>query len=94
MSKRYKKKPIIVDALKWTGTNKEEVLSFFDKAKFKEDAPLFTSTNINASVLIETLEGVMECRAGDYIIKEVGNGKNLFYPCKPDRFKETYEELN
>lgn len=39
---------------------------------------------------IKTLEGLMECSDGDYIIKGV-NGE--FYPCKPDVFKATYEEV-
>ena len=42
-------------------------------------------------LLIDTLEGVMKARVGDYIIKGV-HGE--FYPCKPDIFNETYEDLN
>lgn len=40
------------------------------------------------SIHIETLEGVMEARPGDWIIKGV-NGE--LYPCKPDVFEKTYE---
>ena len=39
---------------------------------------------------IKTLEGVMDARIGDYIIKGV-NGE--CYPCKPDIFEKTYEEV-
>ena len=39
---------------------------------------------------IETLEGVMNASVGDYIIKGV-NGE--YYPCKPDIFEKTYEEV-
>lgn len=39
---------------------------------------------------IETLEGTMKASVGDYIIKGV-NGE--FYPCKPDIFEKTYEEV-
>lgn len=39
---------------------------------------------------IKTLEGVMTADIGDYIIKGV-NGE--FYPCKPDIFEKTYEEV-
>jgi len=42
------------------------------------------------TILILTLEGMMEAQAGDYIIKGI-NGE--FYPCKPDIFKKTYEEI-
>lgn len=37
---------------------------------------------------IETLEGTMTARPGDFVIKGV-NGE--FYPCKPDIFLKTYE---
>ena len=38
--------------------------------------------------LIATLEGVMQARPGDYIIRGV---QGEFYPCKPDIFEATYE---
>lgn len=40
---------------------------------------------------IETLEGVMTADIGDYIIKGV---KGECYPCKPDIFHMTYEEIS
>lgn len=39
---------------------------------------------------IPTLEGDMKANIGDYIIKGI-NGE--FYPCKPDIFDKTYEEV-
>ena len=39
---------------------------------------------------IPTLEGNMKANIGDYIIKGI-NGE--FYPCKPDIFDKTYEEV-
>jgi len=39
---------------------------------------------------IKTLEGEMTASIGDFVIKGV-NGE--FYPCKPDIFKKTYEEV-
>jgi hypothetical protein len=44
----------------------------------------------NRYIQIQTLEGVMEASVGDWIIKGV---KGEFYPCKPDIFKMTYEEV-
>lgn len=40
---------------------------------------------------IPTLEGIMHASISDYIITGV-HGEE--YPCKPDIFKETYEEVN
>lgn len=39
-------------------------------------------------VIIKTLEGNMDGRAGDYIIRGV-HGE--FYPCKPEIFAKTYD---
>jgi len=44
----------------------------------------------DGGIIIPTLEGDMIASTGDYIIKGV-NGE--FYPCKPDIFKKTYEEV-
>lgn len=80
--KHYSKKPVIIEAIQWTGENTDEVLAFA-----KGCTPYKTNHNILA---IETLEGVMQASVGDYIIKGV---KGEFYPCKPEIFESTYEEL-
>ena len=41
-------------------------------------------------IAIDTLEGTMMVNYGDYIIKGV---QGEFYPCKPDIFLKTYEEV-
>jgi len=40
---------------------------------------------------IKTLEGTMKADIGDYIITGVQGEK---YPCKPDIFEETYEQIS
>lgn len=45
---------------------------------------------LDKTITIPTLEGDMKASPGDYIIKGV-NGE--FYPCKPDIFAKTYEEV-
>lgn len=42
-------------------------------------------------IRIETLEGDMIVRPGDWVIKGV---KGEFYPCKPDIFDATYEAVD
>ena len=39
---------------------------------------------------IDTLEGMMTVSPGDFIITGI---KGEIYPCKPDIFHETYEEV-
>ena len=41
-------------------------------------------------LFIDTLEGRMKADIGDFIIKGV-NGE--FYPCKPDIFEKSYEQI-
>lgn len=80
---KYRKKPVIIEAVQWTGENVKEIATFMGV----ESVPYDLNTR-NLSIV--TLEGIMEAAKGDYIIKGV---QGEFYPCKPDIFAETYEEL-
>ena len=81
---KYRKKPIVIDAILWNGRNSWEVIDFINN----ETLYLFTEQD---TLRINTLEGCMKVNLGDYIIKGV-NGE--FYPCKPDIFEKTYEKEN
>lgn len=98
MIKKYRKKPVVIRALQWTGDNYTEILNFCDKAEFqhqvrKQNMFLPGESEIleGIELTIETLEGTHEASIGDYIIEGV-NGE--CYPCKPDIFEKTYEEVN
>lgn len=78
MPTKYRKKPVVIEAMRWTGDNEKEVYSFVGSKYYTKAGTLF----------IETLEGDHIASVGDYIIKGV-NGE--FYPCKPDIFEKTYE---
>lgn len=41
-------------------------------------------------IVIHTLEGDMTASVGDYIITGINGEK---YPCKPDIFEKTYDEI-
>ena len=80
MARAYRKKPVTVEAVQWTGENHAEMCEFIDPEVF-EIKP-------KEGLIIHTLEGDHHASPGDYIIKGV-NGE--FYPCKPDIFAKTYE---
>jgi hypothetical protein len=83
---KFRKKPVVIDAIQWKGENWNEVCDFIP-------VPEIAYGRIeNSEMLIEikTLEGVMTTRINDWIIKGV-NGE--FYPCKPDIFEKTYEAV-
>ena len=88
---KYKKKPIIIEAVQWNGYNLKEIEDFVGKHLewWYSDDPNKNPLDPFYTILkIETLEGDHLALGGDYIIKGV-NGE--FYPCKPDIFKKTYD---
>lgn len=93
---KYRKKPILIDALLFDGKNAIEVLSFMEishdvdyRNPFDRDSYCDYITKLNETgIEITTLEGIMKAQIGDYIIKGV---QGEFYPCKPDIFEQTYE---
>lgn len=78
---RYRKKPIVFETIRWSGTNSVEIIDWIDGVWQAQ-------VDINGDLLIETLDGVMKATQGDFIIKGI---KGEFYPCKPDIFLESYE---
>ncbi len=83
--KKYRKLPVEIEAMKFCHSS--EVISQLHE--FTGLDPLRFIGGVNLE--IPTLEGVMQASPGDFIIKGV-NGE--FYPCKPDIFKKTYEEVD
>lgn len=81
---KYKTKPVIIEAIKWTGDNTDKVLEFTNNLAY--DFSRIGWDNIS----IPTLEGAMIANRGDYIIKGL---KGEFYPCKPDIFEMKYEAV-
>lgn len=83
--KTYRKKPVHVKAIKFNGNNSKQVEKFVYGESHEK---YFTSS---PHMTIKTLEGDMKASKGDYIIQGVAGE---FYPCKPDIFKATYEEID
>ena len=82
MEKKYRKKPVVVEAMEFTDETKNQVHSFVrctTAVDWEDGKPVLK---------IQTPEGIMTARLGDYVIKDV-NG--YFYPCKPDIFEKTYD---
>ena len=71
---KYRKRPVVIEAVQWFPGVVHPALEF--------SAPM--------GHFIETLEGRMKVRDGDWIITGV---KGEHYPCKPDIFEATYEPV-
>lgn len=79
MMLKFRKKPVVIEAVLWTGDNFEDIVPF---------APEVTAVHPGGRLMIETLEGIMTASPGDWVIRGVGGE---LYPCKPDIFEATYE---
>jgi len=81
---KYRKLPVEIDAIRWNGTNKNEI------DLFTQHSAIWTDGGQGYYLHIPTLEGSLLASIGDYIIKGI---QGEFYPCKPDIFKQTYESV-
>lgn len=88
---KYRKKPVVIDAFKWTGDINQTEDPEWIVEYIKTTCQPFAKNKFGEVVmLIETLEGVMTANQGDYIIKGV---QGEIYPCKPEIFEQTYEKV-
>lgn len=84
---KYRKKPVLIEAIQFDGTNVQEIWE-----KFGADG-IYGPTETNPDYLILTTVHGDEApaRAGDWVIPDGKPG--TFYPCKPDIFAATYDEV-
>lgn len=71
---KYRKKPVVVDAVQYVAGHQPEELAgdvAAGRVRYREDG----------TALIATLEGEMVAQPGDWIIRGI---KGELYPCKPD----------
>ena len=82
---KFRKKPVVIDAIQFTRGSLHECLAFLgDDLDSYDMDPVDT----NCYIIVSTLEGVHRASLGDYLIRGV---KGEHYPCKPDIFEMTYE---
>jgi len=93
MIQKFRKKPVEIEAIQWTGYNGHQIIKFVGQnLHFSQPPSGYKHSNDDSlellTIQIPTLEGVMTANQMDWIIKGI-NGE--FYPCKPDIFEKTYE---
>lgn len=90
--RKYRKKPVVIEAVQWLGDNLREVIDFtgwHESASKRWSWEEYEQIVTKEGLKIFTLEGAMMANVGDFIIQGV---QGEFYPCKPDIFEATYEE--
>ena len=97
-SAKYRKKPVEIEAFQYTGHLRDSsgricvpelAIEAFENGTLMYMS--FSPLHPPCDLYVRTLEGDMHAKVGDYIIKGV-NGE--LYPCKPDIFEKTYEQLD
>ena len=83
---KFRKKPVVIDAMQWTGGNLKTIQKFTKGGATPRDC-LVDGHNC---LIIKTLEGEHIASKGDWRIRGV---KGESYPCKPDIFEMTYEPV-
>ena len=79
---KFRKKPVVIEAVQYTGRNAMDILAFAQTSEISED--------LGGGIEIPTLEGTMRADIGDWIIRGV---KDEFYPIKNDIFLVTYDPV-
>ena len=89
---KFRKKPVIIDAVQWNGTYEGMNMVFLEFPDIITRC-LNCSRKNNTVQLWEigTLEGGHIVSPGDWIIKGIAGE---YYPCKPDIFEKTYEQVD
>lgn len=89
---KFRKKPVVIEANQWDGSLDEAtsiiawVLQKGGVARYHDD----DAGPNGEHIMIDTLEGSMRTVPGDWVICGV---QGEFYPCKPEIFEATYEEV-
>ena len=87
---RYRKKPVEIDAIQFTGGNSVQVAQFITDGGGTFRADTHPRDGAQDVFYIRTLEGDMRAVDGDWIVKGV---QGEFYPVKADIFEATYEAV-
>lgn len=88
---KYRKKPVTVDAVRYTGDNLAEVEQFLGREAKAEEATLSgPGRGLHDGIRIHTLEGTLTASVGDWVVQGT---RGEFYPVKPDPFADTFEPV-
>jgi hypothetical protein len=87
---QYRKKPVVIEAIQWTGENLREIIDFtgLHPSALKWAWEEYEEVVRTKGLKIFTREDPLTASIGDWIIRGI---KGEFYPCKPDIFAATYE---
>lgn len=86
---RFRKKPVEIEAMQWVHDAPQSAAPVLSWIREHSGVATFAPLT-GPAIVISTLEGDMHASSGDWIIRGV---QGEFYPCKPDIFAQTYDDL-
>jgi len=87
---KYRKKPVEIEALQWTGENHREMFNFLGGRDTVGKSFYLDFDKTIGALAIKTLEGWQMPTLDDYIIKGI---KGEYYNCREDIFHLTYDKI-
>jgi hypothetical protein len=80
---KFRKKPVVIDAIQWTGDNYAEIFEF-------TEGWAYPSEPHSDTLIVYTPDGEIMAQKGSYIVCK---GKGNYYPLTEDYFNKTYEKI-
>lgn len=87
---KFRKKPVVIEAIQVKEDNDLEIMKFMGVTSLTCRDLSDDPDEPAVAIMIETPDGDMAASVGDWIIKGL---KGEFYPCKPDIFNMSYDEV-
>lgn len=87
---KYVKKPIPIEAYQLPHEYDKEGVDKFHEWATEVEFDAWYIDKERGGIVIKTLEGLMFCKAGDYVIKGI---RGEFYSCDREIFEESYDRV-
>ena len=90
MAQKYRKKPVVIEAMQWTGDNEEQLMAWSGGAFCPLDVEdCGDNPDETGSLYVAANSVHLGVVTGEWVLKDSAG----FYPCKADIFAATYEPV-
>ncbi|WP_222840698.1 hypothetical protein [Actinosynnema mirum] len=91
MPAHYRKRPVVIEAMQWTGTNEADLQAWTGAGRFHAIAPEDRSDDPDqtAALFVDANSAWLGITTGEWVLRDSAG----FYPCKAEVFAATYEAV-
>lgn len=88
---RFRKRPVEIEAMQWTGDNPAAMRAFTGMHATESGGEhfVFTTQSGHGELFVAANGAWLPLEIGEWVLSDARG----FYPCKPDIFAQTYDEL-